>query len=357
MRHSLSVSISVRAQAMLKQLVEIYIEQGQPVGSKTLAEQTCHHLSPATIRKVLGDLEDQGFLVSPHTSSGRVPTAKGLRFFVDSLLTVHPLGEENVAEAQAKINPHQTTENLLSCTTQVLSEFTQMMGMVTLPKREKIVLKQIEFIALSENRVLAVLVMNECEVQNRIILANRVYSNEELKQASQFLNQFFAGKDLRVAREEIILAMKQDKSKVDWAMQTVLDVASDVASKVFSPETTYPKSDYFVAGESNLLSSVYHQPSIHERIPDLLSAFQEKQQILSLLDGCLNTDGVQMFIGEESGWSALKEFSIVTSAYTVSGKVVGVLGVIGPTRMPYDRVIPFVDMTAKLLGTALNQQN
>jgi heat-inducible transcriptional repressor len=356
MRQSSSVSISVRAQAMLKQLVEIYIEQGQPVGSRTLAEQTRHHLSPATIRKVLGDLEDQGFLVSPHTSSGRVPTAKGLRFFVDSLLTVHPLGEENVAEAQAKINPHQTTENLLSCTTQVLSEFTQMMGMVTLPKREKIVLKQIEFIALSENRVLAVLVMNECEVQNRIILANRVYSNEELKQASQFLNQFFAGKDLRVAREEIISAMQQDKSKVDWAMQTVLDVASDVASKVFSPEATHQKSDYLVSGEANLFSSVY-QPSIHERIPELFSAFQEKQQILSLLDGCLNTDGVQMFIGEESGWSALKEFSIVTSAYTVSGKVVGVLGVIGPTRMPYDKVIPFVDMTAKLLGTALNQQN
>ncbi len=344
-------SISVRAQAMLKQLIEIYIEQGQPVGSKTLAEQTRHQLSPATIRKVLGDLEEQGFLISPHTSSGRVPTAKGLRFFVDGLLTVHPLGEENMAEVQAKINPHQTTENLLTCTTNVLSEFTQMMGIVTLPKREKIVLKQVEFIALSENRVLAVLVMNECEVQNRIILTDRVYSDGELKQASQFMNQFFAGKDLNVAREEIILSMKQDKSKVDWVMQTVLDVAS----KAFSPETS-PKSDYFVSGESNLLSHLY-QPSSLERIPELFTAFQEKQQILSLLDGCLNSDGVQMFIGEESGWSALKEFSIVTSAYTVGGKVVGVLGVIGPTRMPYNRVIPFVDMTAKLLGTALNQQN
>jgi heat-inducible transcriptional repressor len=347
-----STSISVRAQAMLKQLIEIYIEQGQPVGSKTLAEQTRSQLSPATIRKVLGDLEDQGFLVSPHTSSGRVPTAKGLRFFVDSLLTVHPLAEENLAEAQAKINPHQTTENLLTCTTHVLSEFTQMMGIVTLPKREKIVLKQVEFIALSENRVLAVLVMNECEVQNRIILTERVYTDNELKQASQFLNQFFAGKDLNLARDEIIASMKQDKSKVDWMMQTVLDVAS----KAFTPETTAKKSDYFLSGESNLLSHLY-QPGALERMPELFTAFQEKQQILSLLDGCINTDGVQMFIGEESGWSALKEFSIVTSAYTVSGKVVGVLGVIGPTRMPYNRVIPFVDMTAKLLGTALNQQN
>lgn len=344
-------SISVRAQAMLKQLIEMYIEQGQPVGSKTLAEQTPHQLSPATIRKILGDLEDQGYLISPHTSSGRVPTAKGLRFFVDSLLTVHPLAEANVAEVQAKINPHQTTENLLTCATNVLSEFTHMMGIVTLPKREKIVLKQVEFMALSENRVLAVLVMNECEVQNRIILTERVYSDSELKQASQFLNQFFAGKDLNAAREEIIASMKQDKSKVDWMMQTVLDVAT----KAFIPEQQ-PKSDYFMSGQSNLLSHLY-QPGSLERIPELFTAFQEKQQVLSLLDGCLNTDGVQMFIGEESGWSALKEFSIVTSAYTVSGKVVGVLGVIGPTRMQYNKVIPFVDMTARLLGMALNQQN
>lgn len=351
--HSTSaISISIRAQAMLKQLVEIYIEQGQPVGSKTLAEQTRHQLSPATIRKVLGDLEDQGFLISPHTSSGRVPTAKGLRFFVDSLLTVHPLGEENFVEAQAKINPHQTTTNLLSSTTQVLSEFTQMMGMVTLPKREKIVLKQIEFIPLSENRVLAVLVMNECEVQNRIILADRIYSSDELKQASQFLNRFFAGKDLLLAREEIIASMKQDKLKADSMMQMVLDMAS----KAFSLETASPKADYLVSGESRLLSSL-SQPSSLEHIPELVAAFQQKQQILSLLDGCLKTEGVQMFIGEESGWSALKEFSIVTSAYIVSGKVAGVLGVIGPKRMAYDRVIPFVDMTAKLLGTALNQQN
>ena len=346
-----SMSISVRAQAMLKQLIEIYIDQGQPVGSKTLAEQARHQLSPATIRKVLGDLEEQGFLISPHTSSGRVPTAKGLRFFVDSLLIVHPLDEGNIAQAQAKINPHQTTENLLACTTQVLSEFTQMVGIVTLPKREKIILKQVEFIALSENRVLAVLVMNECEVQNRIILTDRVYSDSELKQASQFLNQFFAGKDLNFAREEMIASMKQDKLKVDWLMQAVLDVAT----KAFLPENT-KKSNYFVSGESNLLSHRY-QPNALDRVPELFTAFQEKQQILSLLDGCLNSDGVQMFIGEESGWSALKEFSIVTSVYTVSNKVVGVLGVIGPTRMPYNKVIPFVDMTARLLGTALNQQN
>lgn len=340
-----SYPISNRAQALLKQLVELYIKHGGPVGSKTLAQQSPNKLSSATIRKVMGDLEEKGYVHSPHTSAGRIPTSQGLRFFVDSLLTFHPLDQNQILDFQNQLDPSQTTKGLISTTSSLLSEITHMAGVVTLPKHEILTLKYVEFISLSENRVLVVLVVNEREVQNRIIITKKKYTASDLTQAGNFLMQHFVGRDLRQARNELIQALKRDKLHVDTLMDTILDMAT----QAFNPPS---ESNYVMAGEGKLVT--HSQPQALEHLQKLFQAFSEKSEILHLLDVCLESDGVQMFIGEESGFEAFKNYSIVTSRYKINGKVVGVLGVIGPTRMPYGQVIPIVDITAKLLGTALN---
>ena len=226
------IKISDRAQLLLKHLVDLYLRDGQPVGSKTLASKVFTSLSPATVRKVLGDLEEQGFLSSLHTSSGRVPTTQGIRFFVDSLLSVYPLDSDEAKRVEAKLDADQSTNHLITRASNVLSELTHMVGIVTLPQRELQVLRHVEFLPLKDNRVLAVLVFNEKDVQNRIIMTDRCYTASELTQASNFLNQHFAGKDLVAAREELLKALNQDRSQVDSLMRA--DV--DVASKDFMPE-------------------------------------------------------------------------------------------------------------------------
>lgn len=342
--------LSERAQEILKQLTEMYIREGIPVGSKTLAECSLPGLSSATIRKVLGELEERGFLVSPHTSAGRVPTAKGIRFFVDSLLTVRPLADSQLAEVEAQLSPHQTTDKLLAATSSILSEFTNMMSIVMVPKRERVLLRQIEFLPLSDNRILVILVINECEVQNRIIVTQNNYSTDELKQASNFLNQHFAGRELCDARQELLGSMEKDRLRVDWLMQMVVDVASKALI-----EAPSNRPDYFMAGEANLLK--HPMQDYMDDLPKLFRVFNEKRQMIELLDACLCTNGIQIYIGEESGFEGFKEFSMITSSYQIQDQRVGVLGVIGPTRMQYDKIIPIVDITAKLLGTALNKQN
>ena len=343
------LQISERAKSLLKHLVELYIQHGQPVGSKTLAQKADQPLSPATIPKVMGDLEAKGYVHSPHTSAGRVPTSRGLRLFVDNLLTVHPLENEKVQRVQAELHPHQPYKNLITSASSLLSEITQMVAVVTLPKVEKTILKHVEFLPLRDNRVLVVLVINECEVQNRIILTDKPYTSSELSQASNFLMEYFIGKDLKEAREDILKAMHQDRQKADSLMRTVLDVSE----KAFIAQPVH--EEYVMAGEFKLFSQP--EPKIMENLQQLFQVFNEKRQILHLLDGCLRSDGVQLFIGEESGYSAFQGCSVVTSRYQVNGDFVGVLGVIGPTRMQYDRIIPIVDLTAKLLGSALNPKH
>lgn len=340
--------ISERAQHLLKQLVELYIKHGGPVGSKTLSEKTANKLSPATIRKVMGDLEDKGFVHSPHTSAGRVPTSRGLRLFVDSLLTCHPLDQNKIIDFQAQLDPYQSTDRLISTTSSLLSEITHMAGLVTLPKHERLTLKYVEFISLSENRVLVVLVVNEREVQNRIIVTKKTYTASDLVQAGNFLMQHFMGKDLKQARRDLINALAQDKLKADSLMDTILEMAT----QAFNPPAS--RESYVLAGEGKLVS--HAKPQALDHLQKLFAAFSEKSEILHLLDACLESDGVQLFIGEESGFEAFEHYSIVTSRYKINGQVVGVLGVIGPTRMPYGQVIPIVDITAKLLGTALNPE-
>lgn len=339
--------ISQRAQIILKYLVESYIKDGQPVGSKTIATEALPSLSPATIRKVLSDLENMGYLQSPHTSAGRIPTAQGLRVFVDSLLTVHPLASKKANEVKAHLNPFQSTEDLITTTSSVLSEVTQLMGIVTLPKREKLVLRHAEFLPLSDNRVLVILVVNEKEVQNRIIEMPHNYSAGELRQAGNFLTTHFAGKDLSLVRNELLTALEKDRLHMDSMMKAVVDLAGKALNTEPNPE------DYVLSGQPNLIekSNLGDIPKIQR----LFFEFTEKQRLLYLLDNCLAAEGVQMFIGEESGYEPLKHCTLVTSRYIVEGEVVGVLGVIGPTRMHYDKVIPIVDLTAKLLGLALNQ--
>lgn len=340
--------ISKRAQVLLKHLVALYLRDGVPIGSKTLTQEGVTSLSPATVRKVLGDLEDQGYLISPHTSAGRIPTSLGLRFFVDSLQTFHPLEPTEFSQFQQKFDPNKLTDDLLTTTSTVLSELTHMVGIVTLPKLEQLILKHVEFLPLSDNRVLVILVLNDREVQNRIILTEKNYTASELSQISNFLMHHFAGRDLIEVRHELLKQLQSERSRIDHLMQAVIEFAE----KAFVPTERNP--DYILAGQQNLL---LHSNQVNmNQLQKVFNAFTQKQHILEILDKCLQTDGVQMYIGEESGYDALADYSIVTSRYSVDGKLVGVLGIIGPTRMPYNKIIPIVDLTAKLLSSALDNE-
>lgn len=337
--------ISERSQRLLKHLVELYIRDGQPIGSKTLVSEAFPSLSPASVRKVLCDLEERGFLTSPHTSSGRIPTTLGIRFFVDSLLSVHPLDPSQTQKVQSELCAPQSTNHLINKACHVLSELTHMVGIVTLPQTEYLTLRHVEFLPLSDNRVLVILVFNDREIQNRIITTKQNYPASELSQASQFLNQHFVGKDLLGVRQELLTALNQDRSQMNSLMKTLIDMAS----LAFVPQPQ--EGDYVLAGQQNLFS---HSCTSMPQLQKVFEAFTHKQKILHLLDQCMNSERVQMFIGEESGYDAFREYSVITCRYRVDGEMVGVLGVIGPTRMRYDVVIPAVELTAKILGTTLN---
>ncbi len=342
-----SSAVGERAQHLLKILIERYLREGTPVGSTTLATDSALALSSATIRNVLADLEDKGLLRSPHTSAGRIPTAQGLRMFVDSMLTVQALETQAVQKVKQKLNPNKSAQELAESASQALSSVTKLAGVVTLPKREQIYLRQLEFLPLSGNRVLVIIVMNEREVQNRIIYTDRHYSASELEQAGNYLNSLYAGKDLTQIRESLLQAMQDDKQTMNKLMQAAIDVAN----KAFH-ESEQSEEDYIIAGETNLLN--FADDTGVEGLRSLFEAFTQKQLILHLLDKCLGAQGVQLFIGEESGYDILGDCSVITAPYQENGRIIGVLGVIGPTRLDYERVIPAVDLTAKLLSAALN---
>lgn len=351
--------LSERASRLLKHLVESYIRDGQPVGSKKLASEVSDALSPATVRKVLGDLEERGFIASPHTSAGRVPTTQGMRFFVDSLLSVYSVDPLQAQKMEASLDPSldpnvdpnmDSVDNLISKTSHVLSELTQMVGIVTLPPREYLVLRHVEFLGLSDNRVLVIFVFNEKEVQNRIIFTDYQYTPSELAQASQFFNQHFTGQGLQDCRHELLRTLQADHQHLNNLMTRVFAVAS----KAFLPDADQAKqAKYVLAGEQNLF---FTPGASIGQLQKLFEAFTQKQQVLDLLDHCLCSEGVQIFIGEEAGSEAFREHSVITTRYTVEGQVVGVLGVIGPTRMRYDQVIPVVECTAQVLTSLLNSE-
>jgi heat-inducible transcriptional repressor len=337
--------MSERAQYLFKCLVERYISDGQPVGSRTLARDARLELSPATIRNVMADLEDLGLLASPHTSAGRVPTAKGYRLFIDSMLTVKAIDPSEAQRMAANIGEEQDVARLLERTSQVLSEVTRLAGIVTLPRNAQQALRHVEFLPLEDNRVLVIMVINNREVQNRIIHTARRYRSDELLEAANYLNHAFAGKDLKAVRDDLLRDMAQARDEMNRMMQ----LAIEMAEKVLAPEA--PHDDFVVAGHTNLMG--VDELSNMEKLKLLFEAFNQKRDILHLMEQAFSAQGVQIFIGKESGYDVLEQCSIVTSRYSADGQVLGVLGVIGPTRMEYERVIPIVDLTAKMLGSAL----
>ena len=336
--------VDERAQQLLKALVERYLVDGAPVASRTLASGAEVAVSSATVRNVMADLEDRGLVASPHTSAGKVPTHRGLRFFVDSLISVQPLDRRGVGRIRGGLDPNMQPNELALTASKLLSQVTHMAGVVTMPRAGQPSLRQVEFLPLSGQRVLVILVVNDRDVQNRVIHTERAYDEAELTQAANYINREFAGAQLDAIRKGVLNSMRDDKARLDAVMQAALDVAA----KAFA-QTAENDADYVVSGEANLVESL----SSIEEVRELFDAFARKGAILHLLDQCLDTPGIQLFIGEESGYQPLGDYSLVTARYEANGAVAGVLGVIGPTRMAYDKVIPAVDVTARLLGMAM----
>ena len=343
-------ALSERAQHLFRVLVERYIGDGQPVGSRTLSRDSGLDLSPATVRNVMADLEEIGLLRSPHVSAGRVPTVQGYRFFVDSLLKVAPVGDGQLEHLRSQLEVKGERESLMNAATSLISEMTHMAGIVTLPRQERLILRHVEFLALSPERVLVILVVNGSDVQNRIIHPGRPYSQAVLQQVGNYLNEVCAGKDLREVRESLLAELKEHRSSLDALMFTAIEMAD----KAFVREPGDEEA-LLVSGQTNLME--YGELADMEKLRHLFEAFREKTELLHILDQCLRADGLRIFIGEESGYEVLDGCSVITTPYEREGEVLGVLGVIGPTRMAYDRVIPIVDVTARLLGAALNQQH
>lgn len=333
-----------RAQVLLKTLIERYIADGQPVGSRALSRVSGLELSPATVRNVMSDLEEMGFIASPHTSAGRVPTPRGYRFFVDALLTRQPLDSVQVHQLEDKLQRDQP-QRLISSASQLLSQLTQFAGVVMAPRRTAPKIRQIEFISLGEKRILLIIVTQDGDVQNRILFTEKSYSPSELVEAANYLTQHCAGLDFAEIRARLHGELSQLQSDMTALMSAAIEAGGQAVQNDNQP--------YVITGERNLLD-VDDLSSNMARLRQLFSLFEQKTALLGLLEVSNRAEGVQIFIGGESGLAPLEECSVVTAPYEVNGQVVGSLGVIGPTRMAYERVIPIVDITARLLSSALS---
>lgn len=340
--------LSERAQHLLKTLIQYYIREGQPVGSSTLLLESKLELSSATVRNVIADLERLGLVTSPHTSAGRIPTVKGYRMFIDNMLSVKPISNREVEQLKQKLDSQSETKALVETASSLLSGLTQMAGVVMLPHHKQTSIKHIEFLVLSDKRVLAILVFDNGEVQNRIINTERNYEQQELIYISNCLNEEFAGKDTSEVRNSLLKQMRDAKDRLDKIMLNAIDMAQ----KVFTEDSQ--EHDFVVAGQTNLMN--YEDMADLSRLRQLFEAFNEKRGILSLLDQSLQAPGVQIFIGSESGYDAFDDCSVVTTTYSDGDRVLGALGIIGPTRMAYDKVIPIVDVTAKILGSIIKER-
>ncbi len=336
-----------RAQHLLRILIQRYIRDGQPVGSRTLSKDPALDFSPATIRNVMSDLEDMGMVSAPHTSAGRIPTPKGYRLFVDTLVRYRQPKHDDIDKLRSQIKKKvDDADALVASVSSMLSELTSLAGVVTVPRVQHAALRQIEFLSLSENRILAILVINDREVQNRILHTDRDYSDSELQQAANFINQNYAGIEMPQVRDRIVEDLEATRHSMNQAMHDIISIAQSAMED--SPNAG---GEFVLAGETNLMQ--FAELSDVDALRRLFEAFSRKRLILDLLDRSINADGVQIFIGEESGYQILDDYSVVTAPYQLNDDTVGVLGVIGPTRMAYDRVVPIVDITARLLGSAL----
>jgi len=336
------MQLEPRAQTLLKALVERYIADGQPVGSRALSKISGLDVSPATIRNIMADLEEMGYVASPHTSAGRVPTPRGYRLFVDTLLTVQQLGEGGMGTDRMCLSAHQP-QKVIANAAQMLSSLTQFAGVVQSPRRES-VFQQIEFLRLSEKRILLVIVDPRGDVQNRLLLTEADYTPSQLVQSANYLNQNFAGLSFDAVRTRLTGELRQLREDMAGLMQVAVEAGSEAMAE---------GEDMVISGERNLLS-VADLSSNMTSLRQMFEMFEQKTGLMQLLDVSSRAGGVQIFIGGESKLVPMDEMSVVTAPYEVNGKIVGTLGVIGPTRMAYERVIPIVDITAKLLSNALS---
>jgi heat-inducible transcriptional repressor len=339
-------TLDERAQHLLRALVDRYIREGNPVGSRTLSRDSGLDLSPATIRNVMADLEDLGFIESPHTSAGRVPTNQGYRFFVDTLVRfTPPTGEDIELFQEGLAEVAGDPQALALSVSSLLSAVTRLAGVVTVPRRAQMALRQIEFLPLSGRRVLAIFVVNETEVQNKVLSVRRDFSESELREAANYLTAQFRGRDLYQVRKQLLSELRETRE----SMNRLMVEAIELAQEAFPAEE--PDAQFIVAGETNLMK--IEELADLEKLRGLFEAFSRRRDILHLLDQSLHGEGVQIFIGHESGYKVLDSCSVIAAPYVADDDTMGVLGVIGPTRMAYERVIPLVDVTAKLLGRAL----
>jgi heat-inducible transcriptional repressor len=334
-----------RAQVLLKTLIERYIEEGEPVGSRTLSRFSGLDLSPATIRNVMSDLEEMGFIASPHTSAGRIPTPQGYRFFVDTLLVVKELASRELHQLEDQLHP-DNPQRVIHAASQLLSELSRFAGIVMTPRRRELTFRQIEFLRLSEKRVLLIVVTPQGDVQNRILLTERDFTATELIEAANYINQHYSGHTFEDVRQRLNQELRELRQDMIQLMTAAVEIGNQAVSEGAEP--------YVITGERNLLS-VRDLSQDLSRLRQLFDLFEQKTRLAQILDISLHGQGVQVFIGGESGASAPDEVSVVTAPYSVNGTVVGTVGVIGPTRMAYDRVVPIVDVTAKLLSSALSK--
>jgi heat-inducible transcriptional repressor len=339
-----------RARWLLRTLISQHIKDGEPVGSRTLAKRSGLDVSPATIRNIMADLEEVGLVAAPHTSAGRVPTAQGYRVFVDSLLQMQPLPDTELARLRSSMPTGVGTHELLANASELLSAMSQFVGVVTVPQRAAFAFKHIDFVPLDGNRLLVILVFTDNEVQNRIIGTRRIYSPSDLEQTANYLNANFAGRPLADIRTRLLRELRDTRSEMEQVLSAAVEISEQAMGE--GEQGFAVREDMLLAGQTRLMGSP--DLSDMDRLRELFEAFSRKREILALLERCTRAPGVRVFIGEESGLAPLEGCTVITAPYASQGKVLGVLGVIGPTRMAYERVIPMVQATAELLGEALD---
>tara|TARA_B110000259_G_scaffold95546_1_gene110576 strand:+ start:4914 stop:5927 length:1014 start_codon:yes stop_codon:yes gene_type:complete len=336
------MDLDSRAQSLLKTLITHHIDDGQPVGSKTLSASSDLDLSPASIRNIMKDLEDAGFVSSPHTSAGRIPTNKGYRLFVDSLVTVQSLDDVEISSLKNQLIASDN-KHLISSAANTLSELTKFAGIVMIPKAKKIKYKHIEFIGISERRVLVIIITDDGNVQNSVLYTNHDYDKTSLTEAANYFNKEFSGYSVEEAKKRLMDDLKHMKTNISDLMSSAINSAADNNDEA---------DNIVMSGQTKLLETVELSQNVAS-IRKILEVFEKKSALLKLLESSQHANGIQIFIGEESGYQALDECSVITAPYEADGEVLGILGVIGPTRMAYERVIPIVDITAKLLGNSI----
>lgn len=336
-----------RADQLLRALIELHVGDGRAVGSRTLAREAGLSLSPATIRNVMADLEEMGLIESPHTSAGRVPTPKGYRVFVDRMMTVKPLDQNVVDTIQSEFATAHDRGSLVAKASNMIAELTQFAGIVMLPGQQDSTFKQIEFLNLSGSRVLAILISADGQVQNRVIGVDATLSDSELIEAANYFNDRYSGRPMADVRKLLLGEMHEDSHEINRITQTLAEVGAPIFDSDEADDPTM-----VVAGEERLMDV----PELAElkRLRRLFDTFKTKHDLVELLDKSLRASGISIFIGDESGHLALNDVSVVVSPYEADGRVIGVVGVVGPTRMAYDQVVPVVDITARLLGNALS---